>query len=192
MVVKFGASAAVTAFLLSASVGSTQAAAQAIAQQAVPAASDSAFLQMVSSLALLQAKLGKLAEDKGSSPAVREFGKRMVSDYSKVNEELAAAAKQAAYPAPVMLRQHRQLYDRFRGTGGSSFDKKYMAEAVSDHGLAVSLYRQESESGRVASLKQLASSTLPTAEEHLTLATETARSVGADVTATASRDKQGS
>jgi putative membrane protein len=192
MVVKFGASAAVTAFLLSASVGSTQAAAQAIAQQAVPAASDSAFLQMVSSLGLLQAKLGKLAEDKASSPAVREFGKRMVADYSKVNEQLATAAKQAAYPAPVMLRQHQQLYDRFVRMGGSSFDKKYMAEAVNDHGLAVNLYRQESESGRVASLKQLASSTLPTAEEHLTLATETARSVGADVTATASRDKQGS
>ena len=191
MVVKFRASAAVTAFLLSATVGSTQAAAQVIAQQTV-AASDSAFLQMASSLALLQAKLGKLAEDKGSSPSVREFGKRMVADYSKVNEELAAAAKQAAYPAPVMLRQHQQLYDRFVRMGGSSFDKKYMAEAVNDHGLAVNLYRQESESGRVASLKQLASSMLPTAEEHLTLATETARSVGADVTATASRDKQGS
>ena len=191
MVVKFRASAAVTAFLLSATVGSTQAAAQVTAQPAA-AASDSAFLQMAGSLALLQAKLGQLAEDKGSSPAVREFGKRMVSDYSKVNEALAAAAKQAAYPAPVMLRQHKQIYDRFRMTGGSSFDKKYMAEAVSDHGLAVSLYRQQSESGRVTSLKQLASSMLPTAEEHLTLATETARSVGADVTATASRDKQGS
>ena len=191
MVVKFRASAAVTAFLLSATVGARQAAAQVIAQQTV-AASDSAFLQMASSLALLQAKLGKLAEDKGSSPSVREFGKRMVADYSKVNEELAAAAKQAAYPAPVMLRQHQQLYDRFVRMGGSSFDKKYMAEAVNDHGLAVNLYRQESESGRVASLKQLASSMLPTAEEHLTLATETARSVGADVTATASRDKQGS
>jgi putative membrane protein len=191
MVVKFRASAAVTAFLLSATVGATQAAAQVIAQPTV-AASDSAFLQMVSSLGLLQAKLGKLAEDKASSPAVREFGKRMVADYSKVNEQLATAAKQAAYPAPVMLRQHQQLYDRFVRMGGSSFDKKYMAEAVNDHGLAVNLYRQESESGRVASLKQLASSTLPTAEEHLTLATETARSVGADVTATASRDKQGS
>jgi putative membrane protein len=191
MVVKFRASAAVTAFLLSATVGSTQAAAQTIAQPAAPA-SDSAFLQMVGSLALLQAKLGKLAEDKGSSPAVREFGKRMVADYSKANEELATAAKRAAYPAPVMLRQHQQLYDRFVRMGGSSFDKKYMAEAVNDHGLAVSLYRQESESGRVASLKQLASSMLPTAEEHLTLATETARSVGADVTATASSDKQGS
>jgi putative membrane protein len=191
MVVKFRASAAVTAFLLSATVGSPQAVAQTIAQPAAPA-SDSAFLQMVSSLALLQAKLGKLAEDKGSSPAVREFGKRMVADYSKANEQLAAAAKQAAYPAPVMLRQHQQLYDRFVRMGGSSFDKKYMAEAVNDHGLAVNLYRQQSESGRVASLKQLASSMLPTAQEHLTLATETARSVGADVTATASSDKQGS
>ena len=100
MVVKFRASAAVTAFLLSATVGSTQAAAQTIAQPAATA-SDSAFLQMTSSLALLHAKLGKLAEDKGSSPSVREFGKRMLADYSKVNEQLASAAKQAAYRPPT-------------------------------------------------------------------------------------------
>lgn len=202
MDVKFLAPAAVTGLLLSATVSPTQAVAQqavaqpataqpATAQPAVPGA-DSTFIQMAGSLGLLQVKLGKLAEEKGSSSNVRDFGQRMVADYSKANEELAAGAKQAAYPAPVMLRQHQLLLERFVNTGRGSFDKKYMAEMVSEHGEAARLFQQESEAGRVASLKQLASKMLPTVQQHLSLATETAGSVGADVTATTSRARQGS
>ena len=83
MVVKFLAPAAVTALMLSATVGP----AQAVAQQAA-VASDSSFIQMAGSLALLQVRLGKLAEEKGSSPVVKDFGKRMQADYAKASEEL--------------------------------------------------------------------------------------------------------
>ena len=187
MMVKLLAHAAVTGLLLSTTVG----AAPAAAQQAGLAA-DSSFIQMAGSLGLLQLKLGKLAEEKGSSSVVRDFGKRMVADYTKANEELAAGAKQAAYPAPAMLRQHQQVLERFVRTGRSSFDKNYMAEMVTFDRDAVELFKQESEAGRVASLKQLASSMLPTMQQHLTLATQTAGSVGAEVTASTSRARQGS
>ena len=187
MIVKFLASAAVTGLLLSATVG----AAPAAAQHATLGA-DSSFIQMAASLGLLQVKLGKLAQEKGSSEVVRDFGKRMVNDYSKANEELAAGAKQAAYPAPVLLRPHQQVFNRISGMGRSSFDKNYMAEMVNDHDQAVRLFQQESKDGRVASLKQLASRLLPTVQQHQTLATETARSVGVSVTASNSRERQGS
>lgn len=186
MGVKFLATA-VTGLVLSAAVRP----APAVAQQAVTV-TDSSFIQMAASLGLLQVRLGKLAEEKGSSASVREFGKRMVADYTKVNEELAAGAKQAAYPAPVLLRQHQQVYDRFAHTGRGSFDKKYMAEMVAEHGDAVRLFQQEAEGGRVASLKQLAAGMLPTLQQHKALATETAGAVGADVTATAAGGRQGS
>ena len=187
MVVKFLAPAAVTALLLSATMSPAQAVAQQTAQ-----VTDSSFIQMASSLALLQVRLGKLAEEKGSSAVVRDFGKRMQADYAKATEELAAGAKQSAYPAPIMIRQHQQIVERFVGASRSSFDKKYMAEMVKQHGETVRLFQQESQGGRVASLKQLASSMLPTLQQHLALATQTAGSVGADVTATASGTRQGS
>jgi putative membrane protein len=192
MIVRFLAPAAVTALLLSAAAGPAQAVAQQAAPQKTALASDSSFIQMAGSLGLLQARLGKLAEEKGTSPAVKDFGKRMVADYSKANEELAAGAKQAAYPAPVLLRQHQQVLDRFARTGGSSFDKKYMAEVVSEQSDAVRLFQQESEGGRVASLKALASRMLPTLQQHMALATQTAGSVGAEVTAAAPGARQGS
>ena len=187
MVNQLLARAAVSSLLLSITLGPAQAA----AQQAVLAA-DSSFIQMAGSLGLLQVKLGKLAQEKGSSPTVKDFATRMVADYSKANEELAAGAKQAGYPAPVMLRAHQQVFDRFSRTGRSSFDKKFMAEMVKHDSEAVRLFQQEAVGGRIASLKRLASDMLPTVQRHLSLATETAGSVGADVTASTSGERHGS
>jgi putative membrane protein len=188
MVVKILVPAAVTGLLLSAAMG----AAPAAAQQPVSLTTDSSFIQMAGSVGLVQVKLGKLAEKKGSSAAVMQFGRQMVTDYSKANEELAGAAKQAAFPAPVLLRQHQQIVDRFSRMGRSSFDKDYMAEVVKHHSEVVRLFQQESESGRIQSLKQLAARMLPELQQRLTLATQTAGSVGADVTASSSETKQGS
>jgi putative membrane protein len=179
MVVKNLVAAAVTGLFLSAAGGPAPAA----AQQPKSLASDSVFIQKASSVGLLQVKLGQLAEKKGTSPAVVEFGKRMVTDYSKANEELKAAAKSAGFAAPVLLRQDQQTFDLFNRTGRSSFDKAYMAEMVKQHREEVRLFQGESAGGRVQSLKQLAARMLPEMEQRLSLATETAGSVGADVTA---------
>jgi putative membrane protein len=188
MVVKNLVAAAVTGLFLSAAVGPAPAA----AQQPKSLASDSVFIQRASSVGLLQVKLGQLAEKKGTSPAVVEFGKRMVTDYSKANEELKAAAKVAGFPAPALLRQDQQIFDRFNGMGRSSFDKAYMAEMVEHHSEEVRLFQRESAGGRVQSLKQLAARMLPDTEQRLSLARQTAGSVGVDVTASTSKANQAS
>jgi putative membrane protein len=188
MVVKNLVAATFTGLFLSAAVGQAPAA----AQQPQSLASDSVFIQKASSVGLLQVKLGQLAEKKGTSSAVMEFGKRMVTDYSKANEELKAAAKAAAFPAPVLLRPDQQIFDRFNGMGRSSFDKAYMAEMVKHQSEEVRLFQRESADGRVQSLKQLASRMLPEMEQRLSLATQTARSVGVDVTASRTAASEGS
>ncbi len=180
-------SAVVTGLLLSSAVG----AAPVAGQEPSAPVTDSSFIETAGSLGLVQQRLGKLAQEKGSSSSVKEFGKRMETDYSKVNEELATGAKQAAFPAPIMLRKDKQLVERFLRTSSSSFDKTYMAEMVKINKEQTQLFRQQSEGGRVQSLKQLATRMLPTMQQHLTLATQTAGSIGADVTASSSGTKQG-
>jgi putative membrane protein len=181
MVVKNLIAPAVAGLFLSAAVGLAPAA----AQQPQSLASDSAFVAQTGSAGLLQVKLGKLAEKKGTSTSVADFGKRMVTEYSKVNDEVKAAAKEAGFREPVLLRQDQLTFDRFNSMGRSSFDKNYMAEMVKQHGDAVRLFQQESSGGKVQSLKQLASRMLPEAEQRLSLATETAGTVGVHVTASA-------
>ena len=175
----------VTGLLLSAAAG----VAPAAAQQNPVFAGDSTFILTAASTGLLQAKLAKLAAEKGSSPSVKEFGKRMADDYAKANEELSAAAKQAAYPRPVLLRDDKKVADRFSGMDKAAFDKAYMSEMLKQHDQQVALFRQESEKGKVTVLKQLASKMLPELEQRQSLATETARSVGADVTASSSGER---
>jgi putative membrane protein len=189
MVVKFLATAVVTGLLLSVTVGPQKAAAQqAVAQQGA-LVNDSSFIQTAASIGLLQEKLGKLAEKKASSPSVKEFGKKMQADYSKANQELASGAKQAAYPAPIILRQHKLILDRFIGMGKGSFDKNYMAEVVKQHDEQVRLFQQESESGKVASLKQMATKMLPEVQQRQSLAMQTAATVGAGVRASTSAER---
>jgi putative membrane protein len=188
MLVKNAISASVAGLFLSAVVNLAPAA----AQQPQSLASDSAFIASAASAGLLQVKLGKLAEKKGTNPSVVDFGKRMVADYSKANEELKSAAKNAGFLAPVLMRHDQQIFDRFNSMGRSSFDKKYMAEMVEQHNEEVRLFQGEAAGGRVQSLKQLASRMLPDLQQRLTLATQTAGSVGANVTASASKGNQAS
>jgi len=190
MVIKLLAPAALTCLSLTTMAQLTPAVAQTAAQHAA-LGSDSSFMQTAGSLGLLQVKLGKLAQEKGSSEVVRDFGKRMVADYSKANEELAAGAKQAAYPRPVLLRPHQQIFDRFNSMSRSAFDKSYMAEIASEHADMAGLFKKEAKDGRVLSIKQLASSMLSAVQQHQALATQTATTVGADVTATTSQDRKG-
>jgi len=182
MTIKYFVPPAVTGLLLSALVG----VAPLAAQQPPDLAADSSFIQEVSSLGLLQATLAKVAQEKASSSAVQEFARQMATDYSKTNKQLAEAAKQAAFPRPTLLRQHAQLVDRFRRMSRSSFEKAYMTQTVDNQTEAVRLFQQEAKVGRVASLKQLASDILPAVQQQLKVATETAGSVGADVTVSSS------
>ena len=188
MVVKNLVAGAVAGLFLGAAAGQAPAA----AQQPKSLAADSTFIQRAGSIGLLQVKLGKLAEEKGSSAAVVEFGRRMRTDYSKANEELQAAAKAAGFQSPVLSRQDQQIFDRFNSLGRSRFDKAYMTEMVKQHSEEVRLYQAEAAGGRVQSLKQLASRMLPQVEQRRSLATETAGSVGADVTASTAAAGEGS
>jgi putative membrane protein len=188
MLAKFLVSGAVTGLLLSATAGIAPAVAQGPAILA-----DSSFIRTAGSLGLLQQKLGKLAQDRASSEAVKSFGKEMEADYAKLNEELASAAKAAAFPKPVLLREHKQQFDNFYRKSGDSFDKAYMAQAVQYQDEEVRLYEQESKGGRVVSLKQLATGKLATVQQRLAQTKEAAGAVGADVTAASTAEaKQGS
>jgi putative membrane protein len=186
MTIRFSILAGVAGLLIAGAAGP----ASATVQQPV-VATDSAFLQTVASLALLQEKLGEMAQKKASSASVKEFARRMTADYGSANKELAEAAKAAALPRPVLLRQHQQALDRFRRMGRGSFDRNYMAEVLQYQDEELRLYQQETEGGKIASLKQLAARRLPATQQHLALAHETARSVGADVTASADQERTG-
>ncbi len=127
---------------------------------------------------MAEVKLGELAEQKGSSQAVRDFGKQMVEDHSAANEKLNAVAARQKLTLPAKLDKHDQKnYDRLSQLSGDAFDRAYAKDMVKDHQNDVAAFKQEASSGQNPAIKQFASETLPTLENHLKMAREMERTV---------------
>ena len=179
--------------ILIGTVALTMAAAPAFAQKkqtktSAPAAakqqSDQKFVMDAAKGGMAEVELGKLAQDKASSDQVKNFGKRMVDDHSKANDELQTLAKNKNITLPTDLDpKDKALKDRLSKLSGAAFDRAYMNAMLRDHRKDVSEFKMESTSGQDADVKAFASKTLPTLEDHLKLAQQTEKSVGTSGTA---------
>jgi len=138
------------------------------------APADSMFVRKAAEGGMAEVKLGQLAKDRGSNKAVKDFGDRMVRDHSKANDELNnVASNKAATSRDSMNASNKALYDRLSRLSGDAFDKAYMRAMIEDHQEDVSEFRRESQSAKDPDVRQFASKTLPTLEEHLRIAQNT-------------------
>jgi putative membrane protein len=144
-------------------------------------ASDHQFATEAAAGGLAEVKLGHLAEERGSNPAVKEFGKRMVTDHSKANDELKSVAMHDNINLPSNPSSADQAeYDRLSKLSGRQFDDAYAKLMVQDHEKDIAEFRKESTSGSNEQLKNFASQTLPTLESHLQQAREMLKTVSAE------------
>ncbi|HPU49951.1 MAG TPA: DUF4142 domain-containing protein [Burkholderiaceae bacterium] len=134
---------------------------------------DRSFVEDAAESGMAEVQMGKLAQQRASNPEVRRHGERMVADHSKANEELTSLAQAKGIKLPSgPSRAQQRMHDNMAKLQGDKFDRLYMAQMVSDHRKAVSLFEKEARSGDNADLKAFAQKTLPTLQEHLKL-TET-------------------
>jgi putative membrane protein len=117
---------------------------------------------------LTEVELGKLAAEKGSTDAVKQFGQRMVSDHSKANAQLKEAAGKSNIDVPAALdSKHQSRVDKLAKLSGPEFDKAYIKDQVKDHKHDIDDFKSEAQNGSDPNVKQFAMATLPTLEEHL-------------------------
>jgi putative membrane protein len=134
---------------------------------------DNQFIMRAAQGGMAEVELGKLAQERGSSDAVKQFGKRMVDDHGKANEELMRIAQSKGVTVSTSLDSKSQsMKDRLSKLNGAAFDRAYMSEMVKDHRTDVAEFQKESNSGRDAEVKAFAAKTLPTLQEHLRMAEE--------------------
>jgi putative membrane protein len=129
---------------------------------------DTKFVKQAAGGGLAEVKLGQLAQEKGSSDFVKQFGKKMVDDHSKINDDLKAVAEKNNVTLPSDLPPKEQaVYDRLSKLSGDAFDKAYLAEMQKDHRKDIADFKKEASSGSNADVKEFASKNLPTLEGHL-------------------------
>jgi putative membrane protein len=138
------------------------------AQSSGLTAADKKFVMAAADGGMAEVELGQLAVEKGSSDDVKKFGQRMVDDHSKANDQLKqlAASKGVDLPQDVSAKD-KATKARLSKLSGDQFDKAYMADMVQDHKKDVADFKKESQSGKDTDIKNFASQTLPTLQDHL-------------------------
>ncbi len=139
------------------------------AQSAQQSATDDAqFAKDASSGNIAEVKLGELAQRRGDTPAVREFGRWMVIDHTMAENILQGVSKHANMPlatAPTSAQQATMT--RLDGLHGAQFDRDYIDAMVKDHRMTIRTFETESQSGQNGQLKNYAGRLLPVLKQHL-------------------------
>jgi len=131
-----------------------------------------AFIKNAGIGGMMEVELGKLAQSKSANKKVKEFAAKMVTDHSKVNEELKTIARNLEIVVPSEYpADQKEHIDMMKKLDGTAFDKHYMNMMVNDHGKTIELFRSAI-SLRDDQLKAFAAKTLPVIESHHTLAKE--------------------
>jgi putative membrane protein len=133
-----------------------------------PSMTDTHFAKEAAQGGMAEVKLGQLAEDRGVSDSVKNFGKRMVDDHSKAGDKLKVVSSQENITLPTEIAAKDQAtYDRPSKLNGAAFDRAYAKDMVKDHEGDIAAFQKEANGGKVDSLKSFASDTLPTLQNHL-------------------------
>jgi putative membrane protein len=140
---------------------------------------DHKFMAKAAQGGMAEVELGQLAEQNAQSSEVKSFGKRMVDDHSKANDQLKQLASQKGVALPTTLDAKDQAQkDRLSKLHGEAFDKAYMHDMVMDHKKDVAEFKHEATSAHDPDLKNFAQQTVPTLESHLQEAEKIAGTTG--------------
>ena len=123
---------------------------------------DKTFMKKAAKGGMMEVAMGQVAEQKAQSDDVKSFGKRMVTDHSKANDELKSIASKKGVQLPS--KEH---------SGKWTSDKAYMDMMIKDHEKDLAEFKEEASSGSDPDVKKFADDTAKMVQEHLDLAKET-------------------
>lgn len=133
-------------------------------------ADDVTFIQSAIGINLAEIAAGELAESKGESPQVKEFGAMLVEDHTKGKADAVALAGKMSVQIPGAPSVEAQAaYQKLSSLTGAAFDHAFAAEMVGGHEKAIAFFTEQTNSGDAA-IAAYAKETLPTLQKHLEMA----------------------
>ena len=129
---------------------------------------DASFYKKAAEGGIAEVEAGNLAQSKGNSQKVKDFGAMMVKDHSAANDKLKAVAttKNVTLPTTSSVGQ-MATKAKLEVLTGDTFDKSYIKGQVQAHLDTVTLFRKEIATGLDPDAQAFAKATLPTVRSHL-------------------------
>ena len=117
---------------------------------------DKTFMKKAAKGGMMEVAMGQVAEQKGQSEDVKSFGKRMVTDHGKANDELKSIASKKGVQLPS--KEHTTKW---------TSDKAYIDMMVTDHEKDLAEFKEEASSGSDPDVKKFADDKAKVIQEHL-------------------------
>jgi putative membrane protein len=133
-----------------------------VAKSSSLSAKDKTFMKKAAKGGTMEVAMGKLAAQSAQSDDVKSFGKRMVTDHSKANDDLKSIAAKKGVKLPSKEPSEKW-----------SSDKAYMDMMVKDHEKDLAEFQEEASTGTDPDMKKFAEDTAKVVQEHLDLAKQT-------------------
>lgn len=129
---------------------------------------DSQFLKHAAQGGMFEVQMGQVANQRGATEPVRQFGQRMVDDHSKMNDQAKQVAGQKGITLPTSLdAKHQATIQRLSKLSGERFDQAYAQTMVTDHKNDIAEFEKVANSN--SDLKSFAEEALPMLREHLSV-----------------------
>jgi putative membrane protein len=143
---------------------------------------DKMFLRKAAEGGIAEVKLGQLAAQKANSEDVKTFGKKMVDDHTKLNNDMAQVADSMGVMLPKAMNKEDQAeYDKLNSLSGDAFDTEYLSYMVKDHHKDLHAFRMEAASPTDPSLHDEVVKAQSIIHEHTVMVDKLARAKGIPV-----------
>src|ERR1035437_3460253 len=105
---------------------------------------DKNFVKTAMEINIAEIRIGQLVSQQGASESVRKFGQRMITDHTRLENEITPIAAKIGITPPTELAPDDQaLLTKLQGESGTDFDAKYVSAMVDGHRKALQLYKME-------------------------------------------------
>jgi putative membrane protein len=135
---------------------------------------DQQFMTEAAQGSMMEIQLGQLAQEKGSSEGVKEFGRRLQEDHQKASEKLKGIAQQRNLDLPSDMGKHQQHIDKLQNLSGEQFDRAFLRMQIQHHEKDIRKFRNQANRSMDTDVKEFAQGTLPVLQQHLEQAQELA------------------
>ncbi len=128
---------------------------------------DERFMIEAAQAGIMEVKFGELASTKAQNAEVKAFGKKMVEDHTKANNELKELAKKKNIQLPAdMSSDQKDMYEKLSKLSGAEFDKEYVSAVVDVHDDDLEAFQDQADDAKDAALKAFAAKYAPIIKSH--------------------------
>lgn len=134
--------------------------------------SDRKFMQEAAVGGMAEVEMSRVAVERASSDAVRDYARKMIEDHTAANQELMQLASAKGVTLPTTLdNRNRTMLTRLSGMTGAEFDREYIRNAgIRAHERMLKLVQNHSTKGRDADARAFAAKMVPAVQMHLDMA----------------------